>query len=150
PMMLGHYFPPGMLGIGITALMASFMSGMAGNVTAFNTVWTYDIYQSYIRRNAPDHHYLLMGRVATVAGVAMSVGAAWGLTSGTAPAALHFLAVRRGLVHYLSDMAANFYGAIYAWAACFALTLLISFFTRPRAESDMVGLVYSRAEKPRE
>ena len=48
PLMLAHYFPPGMLGLGLTALMASFMSGMAGNVTAFNTVWTYDIYQSYI------------------------------------------------------------------------------------------------------
>ena len=47
--MLAHFFPPGLLGLGLTALMASFMSGMAGNVTAFNTVWTYDIYQSYIR-----------------------------------------------------------------------------------------------------
>ena len=54
PMMLAHYFPSGMLGIGLTALMASFMSGMAGNVTAFNTVWTYDIYQSYIKRGASD------------------------------------------------------------------------------------------------
>src|SRR2546429_1690974 len=58
PMMLGHYFPNGMLGLGVTALMASFMSGMAGNVTAFNTVWTYDIYQAYIRRGAGDRHYL--------------------------------------------------------------------------------------------
>src|SRR6184192_2468827 len=54
PMMLAHYMPTGLLGLGLTALMASFMSGMAGNVTAFNTVWTYDIYQSYIRRNASD------------------------------------------------------------------------------------------------
>ena len=50
PQMLLHYFPTGMLGLGLTALLASFMSGMAGNVTAFNTVWTYDIYQAYIRR----------------------------------------------------------------------------------------------------
>src|SRR6266853_3584134 len=60
PSMLLHYFPSGMLGLGITALLASFMSGMAGNVTAFNTVWTYDIYQAYIHRGASDHHYLNM------------------------------------------------------------------------------------------
>ena len=52
--LMAKFYPSGMLGIGLTALMASFMSGMAGNVTAFNTVFTYDIYQSYIRKNAPD------------------------------------------------------------------------------------------------
>src|SRR5438876_4919583 len=77
PMMLGHYFPSGMLGVGLTALMASFMSGMAGNVTAFNTVWTYDIYQSYIKRGASDDHYLWMGRMATIFGVLISVAAAY-------------------------------------------------------------------------
>jgi SSS family solute:Na+ symporter len=77
PMMLVHYFPSGMLGLGLTALLASFMSGMAGNVTAFNTVWTYDIYQSYIHKGDTDHHYLQMGRVATVVGVALSVAAAY-------------------------------------------------------------------------
>src|SRR3989454_7228333 len=78
PLMLGHYFPNGMLGLGLTALMASFMSGMAGNVTAFNTVWTYDIYQAYIRRGASDHHYLHMGRLATLFGLGLSVAAAYG------------------------------------------------------------------------
>ncbi len=68
PMMLGHYLPSGVLGLGLTALMASFMSGMAGNVTAFNTVWTYDIYQSYIRPGQSDKHYLRMGHMATVFG----------------------------------------------------------------------------------
>src|SRR6476620_10669669 len=77
PSMLLHYFPNGMLGLGLTALLASFMSGMAGNVTAFNTVWTYDIYQSYIRRGASDAHYLWVGRVATVGGVLLSIGAAY-------------------------------------------------------------------------
>lgn len=66
-----------MLGLGLTALMASFMSGMAGNVTAFNTVWTYDIYRSYIRPEAPDRHYLNVGRIATVAGVLLSIGTAY-------------------------------------------------------------------------
>ena len=66
-----------MLGIGLTGLMASFMSGMAGNVTAFNTVFTYDIYQSYIHPNAPDHHYLTVGRMTTIVGVALSIGTAY-------------------------------------------------------------------------
>ena len=77
PMMLGHYLPSGVLGLGLTALMASFMSGMAGNVTAFNTVWTYDIYQSYIRPRQSDRHYLRMGHMATVFGIVMSVAAAY-------------------------------------------------------------------------
>ncbi|MFZ4984615.1 MAG: sodium:solute symporter family protein [Blastocatellia bacterium] len=77
PLMLAHYFPNGLLGLGLTALIASFMSGMAGNVTAFNTVWTYDIYQSYIKREGSDQHYLWMGRMATVFGIIVSVGAAY-------------------------------------------------------------------------
>jgi SSS family solute:Na+ symporter len=77
PMMLVKLFPSGMLGLGLTALLASFMSGMAGNVTAFNTVWTYDIYQSHIRPNASDRHYLWMGRVATVGGIILSIAAAY-------------------------------------------------------------------------
>ncbi|MBN1130311.1 MAG: sodium:solute symporter family protein [Chitinispirillaceae bacterium] len=77
PLMLGHYLPSGVLGLGLTALMASFMSGMAGNVTAFNTVWTYDIYQSYIRPGQSDKHYLVMGRFATIFGTIVSMGAAY-------------------------------------------------------------------------
>jgi len=77
PVMLVKYFPSGLLGIGFTALMASFMSGMAGNVTAFNTVWTYDIYQSYLAPGKSDHHYLWMGRWATVGGIILSIGAAY-------------------------------------------------------------------------
>ena len=77
PALLGHYFPQGLLGLGLTALMASFMSGMAGNVTAFNTVWTYDIYESYISPGRSDQHYLNMGRFATVFGIAASAVAAY-------------------------------------------------------------------------
>jgi SSS family solute:Na+ symporter len=77
PMMLVKLFPSGMLGLGLTALLASFMSGMAGNVTAFNTVWTYDIYQSHIKPGASDQHYLWMGRVATVGGIILSIAAAY-------------------------------------------------------------------------
>jgi solute:Na+ symporter, SSS family len=80
PVLLAHYLPSGLLGLGLTALMASFMSGMAGNVTAFNTVWTYDIYQSYIRPGQSDRHYLRMGHAATVFGIAASVAAAYAAT----------------------------------------------------------------------
>ena len=175
------------------------MSGMAGNVTAFNTVWTYDIYQSYIRPGADDAHYLWMGRMATVFGIAgrasarpMSPcrsttswtccswssrsstrrcsrpscsacsgsgrpanGAFWGLLGGTGAAAVHYAltgvagAHRLGWLHsYPSDMAQNFWGAIYAWTGCFVLTIAISFFTRRRDEKDLVGLVYSLTPKP--
>jgi SSS family solute:Na+ symporter len=75
--LMAKFYPSGMLGIGLTALMASFMSGMAGNVTAFNTVFTYDLYQSYMKRDAPDRHYLWVGRITTVAGVALSIGTAF-------------------------------------------------------------------------
>jgi solute:Na+ symporter, SSS family len=77
PALLARYFPAGLLGIGLTALIASFMSGMAGNVTAFNTVWTYDLYQSYIAPGRSDQHYLRMGHVATVFGVLLGVAAAY-------------------------------------------------------------------------
>jgi solute:Na+ symporter, SSS family len=77
PEMLARYFPTGLLGLGLTALLASFMSGMAGNVTAFNTVWTYDIYHAYINRKASDDHLLWMGRFATVFGIAVSITAAY-------------------------------------------------------------------------
>ncbi len=81
-MLLKHYLPAGVLGLGVTALLASFMSGMAGNVSAFNTVWTYDIYQSYIRpatgdKDADDRHYLKVGKMATIVGVLVSIAAAY-------------------------------------------------------------------------
>jgi solute:Na+ symporter, SSS family len=75
--LLEHYCPSGLLGLALTALLASFMSGMAGNVTAFNTVWTYDLYQAYIAPNKSDAHYMWMGRVVTVVGILLSIGAAY-------------------------------------------------------------------------
>jgi SSS family solute:Na+ symporter len=77
PALLAKYFPTGMLGLGLTALMASFMSGMAGNVTAFNTVWTYDLYHSYINPKANDADLVRMGRLTTVVGLLISAGAAY-------------------------------------------------------------------------
>ena len=201
PVMLGHYLPSGLLGLGLTALMASFMSGMAGNVTAFNTVWTYDIYQSYIRPGQSDAHYLRMGHTATVVGIGLSVLAAYattrfnnimdmlqlvfafvnaplfatfllgmfwrrttghgaflGLLTGTAAAAIHHgLTLPHGavagikggflgtVVHtYPSEMAQNFWSAIFAWTACFTATIVISLATRRnKSDEELKGLVYS-------
>lgn len=77
PSMIAHYYPSGLLGVGITALIASFMSGMAGNVTAFNSVFTYDIYQSYFVKNRSDRHYLWVGKFITVVGILISIVTAY-------------------------------------------------------------------------
>jgi SSS family solute:Na+ symporter len=77
PLMLARYCGPGLLGLGITALIAGFMSGMAGNVSAFTTVWTYDIYRPLINSKGSDHHYVNMGRWTTIIGVLISVGTAY-------------------------------------------------------------------------
>ncbi|HSW27953.1 MAG TPA: sodium:solute symporter family protein [Longimicrobiales bacterium] len=209
PQMLAHYFPPGVLGLGLTALMASFMSGMAGNVTAFNTVWTYDIYQSYVKRDASDAHLLQVGRMTTVFGILASVGTAYlatrfnnimdflqlvfafvnaplfatfllgmfwkratghgafsGLVSGTVAAALHHgltlpVGAAAGIkggwlaatpVHlYTSEMAQNFWTAIWAFTACFLATIVISLATaRRKTDEDLKGLVWSLTPRIRE
>ncbi len=77
PIMLARYCGPGLLGLGITALIAGFMSGMAGNVSAFATVWTYDIYRAFIKKDATDAHYVAMGRWCTILGVLVSIGTAY-------------------------------------------------------------------------
>ena len=208
PVLLGHYLPSGVLGLGLTALMASFMSGMAGNVTAFNTVWTYDIYQSYIKPGQTDRHYLRMGHAATVFGILLSVVAAYaatrfnnimdmlqlvfafvnaplfatfllgmfwrratghgaflGLVIGTATAAIHHgLVLPNGapvglkggflgsVLHvYPSEMAQNFWTAIFAWTSCFVATIVISLLTaRNRSDEELTGLVYSLTPRIRD
>ncbi|MFZ1936169.1 MAG: sodium:solute symporter family protein [Thermoguttaceae bacterium] len=205
PMMLVQYFPTGLLGLGLTALMASFMSGMAGNVTAFNTVWTYDIYQSYIAPNRSDTHYLWMGRMATIFGIIVSIAAAYmatrfnnimdfiqlvfgfvnaplfatfllgmfwkrttghgaffGLLAGTGASALHtaltgpsghWLSMNhwpmtKSVYDYGSVMAQNFWMAIYAWTACFVVTIVITLLTeRKKTDDELRGLVYSLTDR---
>ncbi len=205
PNLLLHYFPTGILGLGLTALLASFMSGMAGNVTAFNTVFTYDLYQSYIHKGASDRHYMAVGRWATVGGILLSIctayaainfnnimdtlqlvfsfvnaplfatfllgmfwkratghGAFAGLIAGTGAAVLHHgltlpiqahAGIHGGWItvlhHYPSDMAQNFYGAIYAFSANLIVTVVVSLFTKPHPESELVGLVHSLTPKPK-
>src|SRR5438067_4108042 len=77
PLMLARYCGPGLLGLGITALVAGFMAGMAGNVSAFATVWTYDLYRPFLRKDAPDSHYVSMGRWCTMIGLFVSIGTAY-------------------------------------------------------------------------
>ncbi|HXY40812.1 MAG TPA: hypothetical protein VEQ10_14165, partial [Vicinamibacteria bacterium] len=79
PLLMGRYLGPGLLGLGVTAMIAGFMSGMAGNVSAFATVWTYDVYKPLFRRNASDRHYLAMGRWCSILGVLISIAAAYAL-----------------------------------------------------------------------
>jgi SSS family solute:Na+ symporter len=79
PLLMGQYLGPGLLGLGVTAMIAGFMSGMAGNVSAFATVWTYDVYRPLIHPNASDRHYLNMGRWCSLLGVLMSIGTAYAL-----------------------------------------------------------------------
>jgi len=79
PLLMGQYLGPGLLGLGVTAMIAGFMSGMAGNVSAFATVWTYDVYKPLLRKNASDSHYLKMGRWCSVVGILVSIAAAYSL-----------------------------------------------------------------------
>ncbi len=77
PLLMGQYLGPGLLGLGVTAMIAGFMSGMAGNISAFATVWTYDVYRPLLNKNAPDRHYLNMGRACSILGVLLSIGTAY-------------------------------------------------------------------------
>jgi SSS family solute:Na+ symporter len=201
PLMLARYCGPGLLGLGITALIAGFMSGMAGNVSAFTTVWTYDIYKALINKNARDAHYVSMGRWCTILGVLISVGTAylvmqfasimdyvqalfsffiaplfgtvilgmlwkraspaggfWGLFLGTLssigmwawvkvdPSALRYVA----LSPHARDMAENMYRALWSCLVCFFVTVVVSYLTKPKPESELTGLVYGATAIPQE
>ena len=121
--LMARFYPAGLLGVGLTGLMASFMSGMAGNVTAFNTVFTYDIYQSYIRKSAPDSHYLMVGRMTTIVGVALSIGAAYVARS----------------YNNIMDLLQFVFGFVNA--PLFATFLLGMFWKRTTAHGAFTGLV---------
>jgi SSS family solute:Na+ symporter len=204
-----RYCPPGLLGLAFTALLASFMSGMAGNVTAFNTVWTYDLYQAYMAPNKSDSHYAWMGRFATIAGILLSIGCAyfasrfnnamdvvqlvfgfvnaplfatfvlgmfWARTTGTGAfiglllgtgtsAVFHgftlavgnIVGVKGGYfaqmvgmqpVIFPSEMAQNFWLAIFAFSVCLLSTFGISLATkRTKTDEELTGLVYSLTPK---
>jgi len=111
PAMMARYYGHGLLGLGVVAMLSSFMSGMAGNITAFNTVWTYDLYQSYIRPGKEDAHYIMVGRIATVVATVLSIGTA-------------FIAVRfNSLLDYVQLLFSFFNAPLFA-------TFLLGMFTR--------------------
>jgi len=191
PLMMARYLGPGLLGLGITALIAGFMSGMAGNVSAFATVWTYDIYRP-LRRKVTDAHLVKVGRWTTILGVLVSIGTAylvmqfasimdyvqalfsffvapllatvllgmlwkratpaggfWGLLAGTVssiamwawvkvdPAALTVIA----LSPKAKAMSENMFRALWCWIIGALVTIIVSFLTKPKPESELVGLV---------
>jgi SSS family solute:Na+ symporter len=209
--LLKKYCPPGLLGLALTALLASFMSGMAGNVTAFNTIWTYDLYQAYLMRNKSDAHYFWMGKCITVVGIVLSIfcayvskqynnamdiiqlvfgfvnapifatmllgmfwkratciGAFIGLFAGIAGSTVfhaftttvsnvdadghvinHMKGGYLGVVSkFPSEMAQNFWLAIFAFTICFVATVFISLATRrTKTDEQLKGLVYSLTPK---
>src|SRR5579872_1257949 len=199
PLMLARYLGPGLLGLGVTALVAGFMAGMAGNVSAFATVWTYDLYRPFVRKNATDSHYLSMGRWCTMIGLLISIGAAYlamgfasimdyvqalfsffiaplfgtvllgmlwkrataaggflGLLAGTGSSVTMF-SLMKGLFgsdphHWIpifarsplaQGLAQDMYQSLWACVTCVVVTVLVTLVTRPRPDSELVGLVYS-------
>ncbi len=122
PLLMGHFYPAGMLGLGLTALLASFMSGMAGNTTAFNTVFTYDLYQAYMVKGRDDRHYLNVGRAATVFGVLISIATAY-LAAG-APSIMDFTQTVFGFVNaplLATFLLGMFWKRTTAWGGFFGL-----------------------------
>ena len=199
PLMLVRYCGPGLLGLGITALVAGFMSGMAGNVSAFSTVWTYDIYGAFMNKKATDAHYVFMGRASTVVGMLASVGTAylvmnaasimdyvqalfsffiaplfgtvilgmlwkratgaggfWGLLTGTVASIGMWAWVQKdaSALRYIAlspdarPMAENLYRALWSWIVCVVVTVVVSYMTTARPESELNGLVYGATVMP--
>src|SRR5580765_5838333 len=201
PIMLARYCGPGLLGLGITALIAGFMSGMAGNVSAFATVWTYDIYRAMFKKNATDAHYVSVGRWCTILGVLVSIGTAylvmqfasimdyvqalfsffiaplfgtvllgmlwkraspaggfWGLAAGTASSiglwawvkvdhsAIQYVAMSP----YAKDMAENMFRALWSGIICVVVTVVVSYMTKPKPDSELTNLVYGCTVIPSE
>jgi SSS family solute:Na+ symporter len=202
PLMLARYCGPGLLGLGITALVAGFMAGMAGNVSAFATVWTYDIYRPYLHKTAPDRHYVSMGRWCTMIGLIISIGTAylvmgfasimdyvqalfgffiaplfgtvllgmlwkrttraagfWGLLAGTISSVSMFTLMKLNPERWVpvfalspqaKALAQDMYQALWSCVTCVVVTVLVTMVTKPRPDSELVGLVYSLTPLARE
>jgi SSS family solute:Na+ symporter len=200
PLMLARYCGPGLLGLGITALIAGFMSGMAGNVSAFTTVWTYDIYATLINKNASDDFKVKMGRWVTVIGVIISIGTAYlvmqaqsimdyvqalfsffiaplfgtvilgmlwkratpaggwaGLLAGTLSSVGMYTWVKLdpNAVRYVAlsmdaqDQAQNMFRALWCCLICVIVTVVVSYLTRPKPDSELRDLVYGLTPIPK-
>jgi SSS family solute:Na+ symporter len=217
PLLLKRYCGPGLLGLGVTSLIAGFMAGMAGNVSAFATVWTYDVYRPFIHRNASDKHYVYMGRVCSILGILISIGAAYaclrfqtimafaqllfvmfvvplfvpvilGMLWKRTTAAAAFLGLLIGIltclgmfifvhwtpsesllglpgvfdvdhfnkehVKYITfspdtkDIPTNVWMAVWTFLTTLAVTVGVSFVTRPKPASELKNLVFGETEIP--
>jgi len=200
PLMLARYCGPGLLGLGITALIAGFMSGMAGNVSAFTTVWTYDIYATFLNKNASDESKVKMGRFVTVAGVIISIGTAYlvmhaqsimdyvqslfsffiaplfgtvilgmlwkratpaggwtGLLAGTLSSVGMYTWVKLdpNAVRYVAlsmdaqDQAQNMFRALWCCLICIIVTVVVSYLTTPKPDSELKDVVYGLTPIPK-
>lgn len=200
PLMLARYCGPGLLGLGITALIAGFMSGMAGNVSAFTTVWTYDIYATLMNPNATDETKVKMGRWVTVIGVIISIGTAYlvmqaqsimdyvqalfsffiaplfgtvilgmlwkratpaggwtGLLAGTLSSVGMYTWVKfdPNAVRYVAlsmdaqDQAQNMFRALWSCLICIIVTVVISYMTEPKPDSELKDVVYGLTPIPK-
>jgi len=195
PLMLARYCGPALLGLGITALIAGFMAGMAGNVSAFATVWTYDLYRPYLNKTAPDKHYVSMGRWCTMIGLFISIGTAyfvmrfasimdyvqalfgffiaplfgtvllgmlwkrtsraagfWGLFAGTLTSITIFCLMKFNPEQWVrvfalsplaQPLAQDMYQSLWSCVTCVTVTVLVTLVTKPKPDSELVGLVYS-------
>jgi len=201
PLMLARYCGPGLMGLGITALVAGFMAGMAGNVSAFATVWTYDLYRPYLRKNASDQHYVSMGRWCTIIGLIISIGTAYlvtrsksmmdyvqalfgffiaplfgtvvmgmlwkrvtrmagflGLAAGVASSVTVFILMKLDpnwvnvfcFSPLAQPLAQAMWQALWSTLTCVIVTTLVTLVTQPKPDSELVGLVYSLTDVPRE
>ena len=200
PLMLARYCGPGLLGLGITALIAGFMSGMAGNVSAFTTVWTYDIYGTLLNKNASDESKVRMGRWVTVIGVFISIGTAYlvmhaqsimdyvqalfsffiaplfgtvilgmlwkratpaggwtGLLAGTLSSVgmYAWVKVDPEAVRYVAlstdaqDQAQNMFRALWCCLICIVVTVVVSYLTKPKPDSELKDVVYGLTPIPK-
>lgn len=188
PLLMRDLLPNGVLGVAVTGLIASFMAGMAANVSGFNTVFTYDIWQAYVRKERSDEYYLKVGRVATVAGIVVSIGTAfiaagydnimnyiqalfslinaplfatfivgmfwkrmtawagfWSLLLGTLSSLTLYLLYLGDVVHFNSDLEESFWGAGLAFVTAVVFAVVVTFFSTPKPENELRGLVYGLA-----
>ena len=189
PLLMNQYLPNGMLGIAITGLMASFMAGVAANVSAFNTVVTTDLVEPYLKPNMPDEWYINFGRIATVGGIGISIFTAliastydnlmnylqalfsifnaplfatfiigmfwkrmtpaaglWGLIAGTITAGGLFIGYKAGWINFGSDLDQSMWGAGSAFVVDAIVTVIVTYFTKPKPIEELHGLVYGMAD----
>ena len=185
PLLMRDLLPNGVLGVAVTGLLASFMAGMAANVSGFNTVFTYDIWQAYIRKDRGDDYYLRVGRIATIVGVVVGIGTAfiaagfsnimnyiqalfslfnaplfatfivgmfwkrmsawagfWSLLLGFLSSLTLYLLYLGDVIKFNSDLDESFWGAGTAFVVAVVVAFVVTWFTPPKPENELQGLVY--------